>query len=104
MIVSSKPKSARTAQYVLLVFYMLFLAFPLLWLLSAWHTRRTQPEYAENRTLVERMIQIFVESIQGIAVTKAFGREAESHDFVMLDEWFATVVQETGVAGHSDLG
>ncbi len=50
---------------------------PLLWLLSAWHTRRTQPEYAENRTLVERMIQIFVESIQGIAVTKAFGREAE---------------------------
>jgi ATP-binding cassette subfamily B protein len=51
---------------------------PLLWLLSAWHTRRTQPEYAQNRTLVERMIQVFVEGIQGIAVTKAFGREAES--------------------------
>ncbi|MEK6629178.1 MAG: ABC transporter ATP-binding protein, partial [Acidobacteriota bacterium] len=50
---------------------------PLLWLLSAWHTRRTQPEYAQNRTLVERMIQMFVEGIQGIAVTKAFGREAE---------------------------
>jgi ATP-binding cassette subfamily B protein len=50
---------------------------PLLWLLSAWHTRRTQPEYAHNRTLVERMIQVFVEAIQGIAVTKAFGREAE---------------------------
>ncbi len=50
---------------------------PLLWLLSAWHTRRTQPEYAQNRTLVERMIQVFVESLQGIAVTKAFGREAE---------------------------
>jgi ATP-binding cassette subfamily B protein len=50
---------------------------PLLWLISAWHTRRTQPEYAHNRTLVERMIQIFVEAIQGIAVTKAFGREAE---------------------------
>ncbi len=50
---------------------------PLLWVLSAWHTRRTQPEYAQNRTLVERMIQTFVESIQGIAVTKAFGREAE---------------------------
>ena len=50
---------------------------PLLWVLSALHTRRTQPEYAQNRTLVERMVQVFVESIQGIAVTKAFGREAE---------------------------
>ncbi|MSU71948.1 MAG: ABC transporter ATP-binding protein [Opitutus sp.] len=51
---------------------------PLLWTIAAWHTRRTQPEYAENRTLVERMIQIFVESLQGIAVTKAFGREPEN--------------------------
>lgn len=51
---------------------------PLLWLLSAWHTRRTQPEYAHNRTLVEKMVQTFVESIQGIAVTKGFGREAEN--------------------------
>lgn len=50
---------------------------PLLWVLSAWHTRRTQPEYAQNRTLVEKMVQTFVESIQGIAVTKGFGREAE---------------------------
>jgi ABC-type multidrug transport system fused ATPase/permease subunit len=50
---------------------------PLLWGLAAWHSRRTQPEYAHNRTLVEKMVQTFVESIQGIAVTKAFGREAE---------------------------
>jgi ATP-binding cassette subfamily B protein len=50
---------------------------PLLWVLTAWHTRRTQPEYAQNRTLVEKMVQTFVESLQGIAVTKAFGREAE---------------------------
>jgi ATP-binding cassette subfamily B protein len=50
---------------------------PLLWVLAAWHSRRTQPEYARNRTLVEKMVQTFVESIQGIAVTKAFGREAE---------------------------
>ncbi len=50
---------------------------PLLAALSVWHTRRTQPEYAQNRTLVERMVQTFVESLQGIAVTKAFGREAE---------------------------
>jgi ATP-binding cassette subfamily B protein len=51
---------------------------PLLWALSAWHTRRTQPEYAHNRTLVEKMVQTFVEAIQGVAVTKAFGREAEA--------------------------
>ena len=50
---------------------------PVLWVLSAWHTRRTQPEYAQNRTLVEKMVQTFVESLQGVAVTKAFGREAE---------------------------
>lgn len=50
---------------------------PLLWALAAWHSRRTQPEYARNRTLVEKMVQTFVESIQGIAVTKAFGREEE---------------------------
>src|SRR6185369_5869571 len=51
---------------------------PLLAMLSAWHTRRTQPEYALNRTLVERMVQIFVESLQGIAVTKGLGREAQA--------------------------
>lgn len=34
MIVSSRPKTARTAQYGALFLYMLFLAFPLLWLLS----------------------------------------------------------------------
>jgi ATP-binding cassette subfamily B protein len=50
---------------------------PLLGLISVWHARRTQPEYARNRTLVERMVQIFVESLQGIAVTKGFGREPE---------------------------
>ncbi len=49
---------------------------PLLWVLTAWHTRRTQPEYAQNRLLVERMLQIFVEGLQGVAVTKGFGREA----------------------------
>jgi ATP-binding cassette subfamily B protein len=50
---------------------------PLLWVLSAWFSRRVQPEMAHNRTLVERMVQTLTESIQGIAVTKGFGREAE---------------------------
>jgi multiple sugar transport system permease protein len=34
VIVSSRPKAARTFQYGALLLYMLFLAFPLLWLLS----------------------------------------------------------------------
>ncbi|QYM78937.1 ABC transporter ATP-binding protein/permease [Horticoccus luteus] len=51
---------------------------PLLALLSMWFSRATQPAYAHNRTLVERMVQLLAESIQGIAVTKAFGREAEN--------------------------
>lgn len=50
---------------------------PALWLMSAAFSRRVQPEYARNRALVERMVQTLTESIQGIAVTKGFGREAE---------------------------
>ncbi|MEI6106963.1 MAG: ABC transporter ATP-binding protein [Opitutae bacterium] len=51
---------------------------PLLWLLSTWFSRRVQPEMLHNRTLVEQMVQLLAESIQGIAVMKGFGREAEA--------------------------
>ncbi|MBP9912058.1 MAG: ABC transporter ATP-binding protein, partial [Opitutaceae bacterium] len=50
---------------------------PLLWVMAAWFSRKIQPEYAHNRTLVEKMVQTLAESIQGIAVTKGFGRESE---------------------------
>jgi ATP-binding cassette subfamily B protein len=50
---------------------------PLLWGMSAWFSRKIQPAYARNRTLVEKMVQTLAESVQGIAVTKGFGREAE---------------------------
>ena len=50
---------------------------PFLWVMAARFSRRIQPEYARNRILVERMVQALTESIQGIAVTKGFGREAE---------------------------
>jgi len=53
---------------------------PVLWLLSALFSRKIQPEYAENRNLVERMVQYLSESIQGIAVVKAFGRERENRE------------------------
>lgn len=50
---------------------------PVLCLLAAGFSRKIQPEYAHNRTLVERMVQILAENIQGVAVTKGFGREQE---------------------------
>jgi len=50
---------------------------PFLWIMAARFSRKIQPEYAKNRILVERMVQALTESIQGIAVTKGFGREAE---------------------------
>jgi len=53
---------------------------PVLWFLAAWFSRKIQPEYALNRTYVERMIQYLAESIQGIAVTKGFGREEENRE------------------------
>ncbi|MFZ9681705.1 MAG: ABC transporter ATP-binding protein [Cephaloticoccus sp.] len=50
---------------------------PVLWVMSMVFSRRIQPEYAQNRTLVEKMVQTLAESIQGMAVTKGFGREPE---------------------------
>jgi ATP-binding cassette subfamily B protein len=51
---------------------------PVLWLMSTIFSRRVQPLYDRNRTLVDRMVQILAESIAGAQVTKAFGREAEA--------------------------
>ncbi len=53
---------------------------PVLWTLSALFSRKIQPEYAENRSLVERMVQYLAESVQGIAVVKGFGREDENRE------------------------
>ncbi|MCF7687481.1 MAG: ABC transporter ATP-binding protein/permease [Cephaloticoccus sp.] len=50
---------------------------PVLWLMSTLFSRKIQPEYANNRLLVDKMVQTLAESIQGIAVTKGFGREEE---------------------------
>ena len=51
---------------------------PVLALMSTWFSRKIQPAYAHNRTLVERMVQILAESLQGVAMTKGFGREGEA--------------------------
>jgi ATP-binding cassette subfamily B protein len=47
-------------------------------MMSMWFSRKIQPAYAHNRTLVETMVQILAESLQGVAVTKGFGREVEA--------------------------
>ncbi len=51
---------------------------PLLVVLAAAFSRRIQPEYARSRTLSDRMVHRLTESVKGMAVTKGFGREAES--------------------------
>ncbi len=51
---------------------------PVLALMTAWFSRLIQPRYQRNRELVDHMVQHFAESIQGIQVTKAFGREEEN--------------------------
>lgn len=50
---------------------------PLLAIASVVFSRWIQPRYAANRALVDRLVQHFTESIQGIPVIKAFGREDE---------------------------
>ncbi len=51
---------------------------PLLWFMAAAFSRKIQPAYAHNRTLVEKMVQVLAENIGGAAVIKGFGREAEA--------------------------
>jgi ATP-binding cassette subfamily B protein len=53
---------------------------PLLMVIAARFSRRIQPAYMHNRTLVEKMVQNLTESVQGIQVTKGFGREREDRE------------------------
>lgn len=53
---------------------------PVLAYMSMRFSRTIQPQYAQNRTLVERLIQYLAESVQGAAVIKGFGREQENRD------------------------
>lgn len=50
---------------------------PALALASVYFSQHIQPRYAHNRLLTEGLIQRFTESIQGVQVIKAFGREQE---------------------------
>ncbi|HET7534915.1 MAG TPA: ABC transporter ATP-binding protein [Candidatus Didemnitutus sp.] len=69
---------------------------PLLWAMAAWFSRKIQPEYAKNRTLVEKMVQTLTEGVQGVAVTKGFGREAEARAKFEADN-NAVLTQQHGI-------
>ncbi|WP_043589173.1 ABC transporter ATP-binding protein [Geminisphaera colitermitum] len=53
---------------------------PLLAIMSTTFSRIIQPRYRRNRLLVERLVQRYSETIQGIQVIKAFGREQEDRE------------------------
>lgn len=53
---------------------------PVLWALSAVFSSRIRPHYARNRTLADALVQYFTESIQGVQVTRAFGRETADRE------------------------
>jgi ATP-binding cassette subfamily B protein len=51
---------------------------PVLCVLAISFSRKIQPEYTQNRKLVDKLLHYVGESIKGVAVNKGFGREAES--------------------------
>lgn len=48
---------------------------PLLWVISVRFSRQVRPAYRKNRELVDRLVTVLSESVQGIAVIKGFARE-----------------------------
>lgn len=51
---------------------------PLLVILSSYFSKLVRPAYEHNRTLVDRMILVLSETVQGIGVIKGFAREPET--------------------------
>jgi ABC-type multidrug transport system fused ATPase/permease subunit len=48
---------------------------PLLWIGTAWFSRKVQPDYAENRVLNDNLVMALSEGVQGIHVVRGFGGE-----------------------------
>jgi ATP-binding cassette subfamily B protein len=65
---------------------------PVLAVMSVAFSRYIQPRYAQSRELVEKMVQHFAESIQGVQVTKGFGREQEDRE--MFDTKNRAVIEQ----------
>jgi ATP-binding cassette subfamily B protein len=50
---------------------------PLLWLGAIWFSRVVRPAYVRNRELVDHLIDVLSENVQGALVVKGFARERE---------------------------
>lgn len=60
---------------------------PLLWILAIRFSRSVKPRYLENRRLVDRMVRILVEHIEGVSSVKGFGQEkAQQGRFVTSND------------------
>jgi ATP-binding cassette subfamily B protein len=53
------------------------LTTPLLWVGAVWFSRVVRPAYVQNRLLVDHLIDVLSESVQGALVIKGFAREQE---------------------------
>ena len=65
--------------YMLSIHVMLTVAClattPLLWVSAVRFSRLVRPAYVENRRLVDRMVRVLVENVQGTAVVKGFAQQ-----------------------------
>jgi ATP-binding cassette subfamily B protein len=50
---------------------------PLLWLGAIWFSRIVRPAYVRNRQLIDHLIEVLSENVQGALVVKGFARERE---------------------------
>ncbi len=50
---------------------------PLLWLMTAWFSRRVKPAYQQSRKLMDRAILDLSENLQGVHVVKGFSLQAD---------------------------
>lgn len=50
---------------------------PVMWLITAIFSRRIRPQYDRHRDLVDRLILVLTENLNGVHVVKGFGRERQ---------------------------
>lgn len=50
---------------------------PVMWLITAFFSRHIRPQYDRHRDLVDRLILVLTENLNGVHVVKGFGREPE---------------------------
>ena len=60
---------------------------PFLWTTAVRFSRLVKPAYIENRRLIDRMVRVLVENVQGVTVVKAFAQQdAQTERFRQANE------------------